>query len=40
MVAKDTIVEMLAKTALFGPLGDDDRRAVAQELRDSSWDQG
>ncbi len=39
MVAKDTVVEMLAKTALFGPLGEEDRRAVAQELRDSSWDQ-
>ncbi len=40
MVAKDTIVEMLANTAMFGPLGDDDRRAVAAELRDSAWDQG
>jgi CRP/FNR family cyclic AMP-dependent transcriptional regulator len=40
MVAKDSIVEMLAKTALFGPLGEDDRRAVAQELRESVWDQG
>lgn len=40
MVAKDTIVAMLADTAMFAPLGDDDRRAVAQELRESSWDQG
>ncbi len=40
MVAKDSIVEMLANTALFGPLGEDDRRAVAQELRESVWDQG
>lgn len=40
MVAKETVVEMLANTAMFGPLGDDDRRAVAQELRDSVWDQG
>jgi CRP/FNR family cyclic AMP-dependent transcriptional regulator len=40
MVGKDSIVEMLAKTALFGPLNEDDRRAVAAELRESSWDQG
>lgn len=40
MVAKDSIVEMLSKTALFGSLGEDDRRAVAQELRESTWDQG
>jgi len=40
MVAKDSIVGMLADTALFGPLSEDDRRAVAQELRESVWDQG
>lgn len=40
MVTKDTIVDMLANTSLFAPLGQDDRRAVAQELRESSWDQG
>lgn len=40
MVAKDSIVEMLANTALFGTLSEDDRRAVALELRESAWDQG
>jgi CRP-like cAMP-binding protein len=40
MVAKDTILEMLSKTALFGPLEETDRRAVAQEMRDTTYDAG
>ena len=40
MMSKDAIAEMLAKTALFGPLEDADRRAVAQELRETSFDGG
>ena len=40
MVAKEAVVEMLGKTALFSPLPEEDRRAVAQELRETSWDQG
>jgi CRP-like cAMP-binding protein len=38
MMSKDAIAEMLAKTALFGPLEDADRRAVVQELRATSFD--
>src|SRR4249920_2694495 len=38
MISKDAVLEMLAKTALFGPLEDADRRAVAQEMREASFD--
>ncbi len=38
MISKDAVLEMLAKTALFGPLEDADRRAVAQEMREVSFD--
>lgn len=40
MVSKDTVVEMLGKTALFSTLTEEDRKAVATELRETSWDQG
>jgi CRP-like cAMP-binding protein len=40
MIAKDVILEMLARTALFGSLEDADRRAVAQELREQGFDAG
>jgi CRP-like cAMP-binding protein len=40
MISKDAVPEMLAKTALFGPLEDADRRAVAQEMREASFDAG
>lgn len=40
MISKDAIVEMLAKTGLFGPLEDADRKAVAQEMREASFDAG
>jgi CRP/FNR family cyclic AMP-dependent transcriptional regulator len=40
MVAKEAIADMLGKTALFSPLSLDDRKTVAQELRETSWDQG
>lgn len=40
MVAKEAVVDLLGKTALFAPLSEDDRKAVAQELRETSWDQG
>jgi CRP-like cAMP-binding protein len=38
MIAKDAVPEMLAKTALFAALEDADRRAVAQEMREVSFD--
>lgn len=40
MTSKDAIAEMLARTALFGPLEETDRRAVAQEWREASFDAG
>lgn len=40
MATKETVVDMLGKTALFAPLTEEDRKAVAQELRETSWDQG
>jgi CRP-like cAMP-binding protein len=40
MISKDATLEMLAKTALFGALEDADRRAVAQEMRDTTFDAG
>jgi len=40
MVAKEALLEMLAKTPLFGPLEEADRKAVAQEMRETSFDGG
>lgn len=40
MIPKDTILAMLAKTTLFGTLEDADRRAVAQEMREQTFDIG
>jgi CRP-like cAMP-binding protein len=40
MTSKDAVVEMLAMSALFGALEDADRRAVAQEMRETSFDSG
>ncbi len=40
MVTKDAILEMLANTALFGRLGEEDRAALARELREGEWGQG
>ena len=40
MVAKDSLLEMLARTALFGALEEADRKAVAQEMREASFDGG
>jgi CRP/FNR family transcriptional regulator, cyclic AMP receptor protein len=40
MIAKDRIAEMLAKTGLFAALEDGDRTAVAQEMRETSFDSG
>jgi CRP-like cAMP-binding protein len=40
MISKDAAIEMLAKTSLFGPLTDADRRAVAQEMRETAFDAG
>lgn len=38
MSSKDATIEMLARTAMFGSLEEADRRAVAQEMRESSFD--
>jgi CRP-like cAMP-binding protein len=40
MIAKDMLLEMLARTPLFGALEDADRKAVMQEMRESSFDGG
>lgn len=40
MVAKEALLEMLGRTALFGALEDADRKAVAQEMREASFDGG
>jgi CRP/FNR family transcriptional regulator, cyclic AMP receptor protein len=39
MLAKNAIVELLGRTLLFGPLDESDRRAVADEMREVSFDQ-
>ena len=39
MIAKNAIVELLGRTLLFGPLDKSDRRAVADEMREVSFDQ-
>lgn len=38
MISKDAAAEMLARTALFGPVEADHRRAVVQEMREISFD--
>jgi len=38
MIAKTAIVELLAKTSLFGSLNEADRRAVADEMREVAFD--
>ncbi len=40
MVAKEALLEMLGRTSLFGALEDADRKAVAQEMRETSFDGG
>lgn len=40
MVAKEALLEMLGRTPLFGALEDADRKAVAQEMREASFDGG
>jgi CRP/FNR family transcriptional regulator, cyclic AMP receptor protein len=40
MVSKDALLEMLGQTALFGALEEADRKAVMQEMRESSFDGG
>lgn len=40
MTAKDTATELLSRTALFGSLEEADRRAVVQEMRETSYDAG
>lgn len=40
MIAKDSLLEMLARTPLFGALEEADRKAVAQEMREASFDGG
>ncbi|MEQ1576303.1 MAG: Crp/Fnr family transcriptional regulator [Hyphomicrobium sp.] len=38
MISKDAAADMLSRTALFGPLESDHRRAVVQEMREISFD--
>lgn len=40
MIAKDMLLEMLGRTPLFGALEEADRKAVLQEMRESSYDGG
>lgn len=40
MIAKDTLLEMLGRTSLFGALEEADRKAVLQEMRETSFDGG
>ncbi|MFA5950242.1 MAG: Crp/Fnr family transcriptional regulator [Hyphomicrobium sp.] len=40
MIAKEVVLGMLAKTLMFGSLGDADRLAVAQEMRETTFDSG
>jgi CRP/FNR family cyclic AMP-dependent transcriptional regulator len=40
MVAKDALLEMLGRTPLFGALAEADRRAVLQEMRETSFSAG
>jgi CRP-like cAMP-binding protein len=38
MIAKSAIVELLGRTALFGSLDETDRRAIADEMREVTFD--
>jgi CRP/FNR family cyclic AMP-dependent transcriptional regulator len=40
MVSKDALLEMLGRTPLFGALEDADRKAILQEMRESTFDGG
>lgn len=40
MTSKDVTTELLGKTALFGALSEEDRRAIAQEMREIVFDAG
>ncbi|WP_439544174.1 Crp/Fnr family transcriptional regulator [Hyphomicrobium sp.] len=40
MISKDALLEMLGRTALFGALEEAERKAVAQEMRETSYDAG
>lgn len=40
MISKDALLEMLGRTALFGALDEAERKAVAQEMRESTFDGG
>lgn len=40
MIAKDALLEMLGRTPLFGALAEPDRKAVLQEMRETSFDAG
>jgi len=40
MIAKDALLEMLGRTPLFGALEEADRKAVLQEMRETSFDGG
>jgi CRP-like cAMP-binding protein len=40
MISKDTLVEMLGRTALFGALDEPERKAIAQEMRETSFEAG
>jgi CRP-like cAMP-binding protein len=39
-MSKDMLIEMLGKTHLFGALGPEERRSVALEMREVSYDSG
>ncbi len=40
MSSKEWLVEMLAKSALFGPLAPEERRSIAQEMREIQFNAG
>lgn len=40
MIAKESLLEMLARTALFSALEEADRKAVAQEMRETNYNAG
>lgn len=40
MISKEALVDMLRKTGMFGTLDDADRKAVAQEMRETAFDPG
>ena len=40
MISKEALLEMLGRTKLFGALEESDRKAVAQEMRETSYAAG